>query len=269
MSNCIYDSALNTSSIYAVGSDSGSSNSNLISKSAEDMKKKATWTGILNTETYNIAWKIEDESYPQLYSFLKNEPITLDFTSTKRWLSIVPNGDYAVPSGVRAYIVSRVDKNGYVRLRSVKTLNEGRGALLYYKTELNESFTACTTSGPLADYSIDRWLKGSHVSPVPSIGGTETHDYILCNDETGSEFRRAKKDQLARGKAYLHLSEDEVPNETSSSRLTISFEDEATAVGKVDASKAADALYDLQGHRIPTPQLHGVIIENGKKMLKR
>lgn len=270
LSNCIYDSALDTSSIYAVGSENGSLyDSRVNGKSAEDMKKKATWTGILNTETYNIAWKIEDESYPQLYSFLKNEPITLDFTSTKRWLSIVPNGDYAVPSGVRAYIVSRVDKNGDVRLRSVKTLNEGRGALLYCQTDINKSFTAYATSGPLADYSIDRWLKGSHVSPVPSIGGTQTHDYILYNDETGSEFRRAKQNALARGKAYLHLSEDEVPVMTASSRLTISFEDETTVVDKVDAVDAEDALYDLSGRRISMLQLHGVIIQNGKKLLKR
>lgn len=270
LSNCIYDSALDTSSIYAVGSESGSLyDSRVNGKSAEDMKKKATWTGILNTETYNIAWKIEDESYPQLYSFLKNEPITLDFTSTKRWLSIVPNGDYTVPSGVRAYIVSRVDKNGDVRLRSVKTLNEGRGALLYCQTDINKSFTAYATSGPLADYSIDRWLKGSHVSPVPSIGGTQTHDYILYNGETGSEFRRAKQNALARGKAYLHLSEDEVPGMTASSRLTISFEDETTVVDKVDAVDAEDALYDLSGRRISMLQLHGVIIQNGKKLLKR
>ena len=291
LSNCIYDSALKTSSIYAVGSDSGSSDSNLISKSAEDMKKKATWTGILNTETYNIAWKIEDESYPQLYSFLKNEPITFSLSGPgAHWQTIVPNGNYHVPDDMRAYIVVSVSeltpetptRSGTVMLRSVTTLNEGRGAIVYFyalesdftpvvgESENIVTRTAQTTTGQLDDYSDDNWLKGSHVSPVAIGGESAYEDYILANQNShGYAFYRAMSGSLRRGKAFIRLNATSSSSRGEESHLSIVIEGETTPVGEIVISGDGTAVYDFYGHRLPSAPSHGLYIQNGKKIWRR
>lgn len=291
LSNCIYDSALKTSSIYAVGSDSGSSDSNLISKSAEDMKKKATWTGILNTEASNIAWKIEDNSYPQLYSFLKNEPITFSFSGPgAHWQTIVPNGNYLVPDDMRAYIVVSVSeltpetptRSGTVMLRRVTTLNEGRGAIVYFyalesdftpvvgESENIVTRTAQTTTGQLDDYSDDNWLKGSHVSPVAIGGESAYEDYILANQNShGYAFYRAMSGSLRRGKAFIRLNATSSSSRGEESHLSIVIEGETTPVGEIVISGDGTAVYDFYGHRLPSAPSHGLYIQNGKKIWRR
>ena len=229
-----------------------------------EMKTATYWDGVLNTESYNTAWKI-DGSYPQLYSFLKNEPITFAFTPTKQWLTIVPNGNYAVPASMKAYIVTGVTDNT-VSLRSVSTLNEGRGALVW--SNGGESITVQPTQGTLSDYSNDQWLKGSHVSPVV-LKGDKT-EYVL----SGGMFHRSQSGVLARNKAYLKVA----ASGSGSNSLKVIFEDDdATGVVSQESRVKSQcsmlngqSVYDLSGRKVNGQLTKGhIYINNGKKIIIR
>ena len=225
-------------------------------------EEKDFWASILDYS----AWKMVNGSYPLLYSFLKNEPITFTFTRDKNWLTIVPNGNYAVPEGMEAYIVTAVDDgDSIVILTRVYTLNEGRGALLFCETGADREFTATATNGPLSDYSRDTWLKGSHVSPA-TIGGEGHYDYILQN----GVFRRARSGSLARCKAYLHLG-DHKTGQARRDFFNIQFDNETTNLFKMKSNETRQSAsaYDLNGRRVQAMPKHGLIIQNGKKTMKQ
>lgn len=194
--------------------------------------------------------------YPQLRAFdAKNKPITFEFTSEKPWKTIVPNGNYSVPAGMTAYKVASVDAaSGTVTLHAVSNLYEGRGYLVY-----GTSTVTATSNSDTTDYTEEWLLKGSPTSHEVLMGdGTE---YILSD----GAFWRAKSGSLGYGKAYLKLS-----NALTARTLSIGFDtDETTAIQQIDQHKPTDAVrYDLNGRRA-TEATHGIIIENGKKILKR
>jgi len=262
VTNCIYNSETATiSDVYddsrGIGdSDGPDDNETVVGKTTEAMNTKSTWDSF-NEYSYNTVWKIEDSQYPLLYSFLKDLPITFNFT-TKTWLTVVPNGNYALPDGMKAYKVSNVEGKT-VTLSSVSTLNEGCPAILY--SESGTTLTATTTSGTLADYSDDQWLKGSHVSPVTIGTGTDINKDFILKD---GQFIAANG-ELARGKAYLHL--DAVPSGARS--LDILFDDQTTGIVGVGASSSNDVLFDLSGRKLAAATSKGLMIKNGKKLWKR
>ena len=224
------------------------------------------WTGILNTEKNNPVWVIEKGSYPQLNSFCKNRDITFHFTPEKKWLSIVPNGNYTDLKGVKAYMVTDADKeNKTITLHQVSTLNEGCGALVYYDTDVYEGVDVVlshTTDEGLADYT-GNLLQGSHVSPVGFVGdGTE---YILKN----GAFVPATSGSLARNKAYLKVS----PVASGSVRYDFHPED-GTITGiqlvndVLSGMYEKDCWYTLDGKKLNgKPIEKGVYIYNEHKIL--
>ena len=224
------------------------------------------WTGILNTEKNNPVWVIEKGSYPQLNSFCKNRDITFHFTQKKKWLSIVPNGNYTDLNGVKAYIVTKADKgNNTITLRQVSTLNEGCGALVYYDTDAYEGADVVlshTTDEGLADYTGNR-LQGSHVSPVGFVAdGTQ---YILKD----GAFVPAASGSLARNKAYL-----EVPAAASGSiRYDFQLEDEGvTDIQSIRDVQGGicekDCWYTLDGKKLDgKPTEKGIYLYNEHKIL--
>ena len=218
---------------------------------------------ILNTEKNNPVWVIEDGSYPQLNSFCKNRDITFHFTQKKKWLSIVPNGNYTNLNGVKAYIVTKADKgNNTITLRQVSTLNEGCGALVYYDTDGVDIVLSHTTDAGLADYT-GNLLQGSHVSPVGFVGdGTE---YILKN----GSFVPAASGSLARNKAYL-----KVPSAASGSiRYDFQLEDEGvTDIQSIRDVQGGicekDCWYTLDGKKLDgKPTEKGIYLYNEHKIL--
>lgn len=241
-----------------IGTPYNDGNNVVGSATASDMQTATCWSGVLNTETYNTAWAIADGSYPRLNSFVKNQPITFAFTAAKQWLTIVPNGNYAVPASMKAYIVTGVTDNT-VSLRSVSTLNEGRAALVW--SDGGQSITAYPTQGELSDYSDDQWLKGSHVSPVV-LKGDKT-EYVL----SGGIFQRSKSGTLARNKAYL-----KVPASSGSNSLQVIIEDDdATAISNVNINENENQnIYDLSGRKVNGQLTKGhIYINNGKKIIIR
>lgn len=258
LKNCLYDNTVITTTL-AIGNDEnyGSLYFNDERNYVMPFASLGSWD-VLNDEKEknNAVWN----SSLQLRSFLKNEPLTFNFTE-KHWLTVCPNGNYTVPEGMKAYIVNSVGDD-YVSLKEVTTLNEGRGALLYSETV--GPYTATSTDGDLDDYSADSWLKGSHVSPV-SIGGADKNDYILSS----GTFVRSGSGQLARGKAYLCLP---ISSSGVKQLLNIMMDDE-TGIGSIDdgqmiIDKCGDVWFDLNGRRINSPSKPGLYIINGKKVIK-
>ena len=262
LKNCLY---VNTEiTTYAIGNDE-----NYGSPSYDDVQNYVmsfddldsdSWQ-VLNDEPNNMVWKITGVSYPQLRSFLKNEPLTFTFTAEKHWLTVCPNGNYTVPAGMEAYIVSEVGAD-YVKLREVTTLNEGRGALLYSPTA--GEFIATSTAGALDDYSADMWLKGSHVSPI-AVGGADKNDYVLSN----GKFIRSQSGQLARGKAYLCL-----PISSGIKPLLNIMTDDETGIHEMAGEMVngqwsmANDVYDLSGRKSLDVLNKGIYIIRGKKVIK-
>ena len=224
------------------------------------------WSDILNTEKNNPVWVIEDGSYPQLNSFCKNRDITFHFTQKKKWLSIVPNGNYTDLNGVKAYIVTKADKgNNTITLRQVSTLNEGCGALVYYDTDAYggvDVVLSHTTDAGLADYT-GNLLQGSHVSPVGYVAdGTQ---YILKN----GAFVPSASGSLARNKAYL-----KVPAVASGSvRYDFQLEDEGvTDIQSIRDVQGGicekDCWYTLDGKKLDgKPTEKGIYLYNEHKIL--
>lgn len=253
-----------------IGSEKGGdspSNLTVTGARTDDMKTASYWSGVLNTEKNNPVWVIESGSYPQLNSFCKNRDITFHFTPEKKWLSIVPNGNYTDLKGVKAYIVTEADKaSNTITLRQVSTLNEGCGALVYYETDVYEGVDITlshTTNEGLADYS-DNLLQGSHVSPVAIGFGGDGTDYILKN----GAFVPATSGSLARNKAYL-----KVPTVASGSiRYDFQLEDEGvTGIRSIDGAQSGtyekDCWYTLDGRKLDgKPAEKGIYIYNEHKI---
>lgn len=265
LKNCLYDGSMITT-FYAIGNDE-----NYGSPSYDDYQNHVmpfadlvSWE-VLNDETNNMVWEqSEGSDAPTLRSFMKNEPQTFTFTAGKHWLTVCPNGNYTVPAGMEAYIVCGIGDD-YVSLKEVTTLNEGRGALLYSETA--GVFNATSTDGALDDYSIDSWLKGSHVSPV-TMGGSDRNDYILSN----GKFIRSQSGQLARGKSYLCLPVSSGVKQM----LDIMMDDETgikginevKEVNEVKGIKNDEGCYDLNGRKMFNRLNKGIYVISGKKVIK-
>ena len=220
-------------------------------------------------------------NYPQLNSFYsKDKPITFNFSSTKQWLTIVPNGNYAVPEGVEAYKVIGVTGStaggGAATLSRVYALYEGCPAMVY-STEGTSKTTDNTKTNPTpptplnskgySDWQGNNLLQGSPTSP-DNIGNDGTTiddldasvDYVLQNNA----FGRVKNGTIARGKAYLHAPF------SAGSKLRFVFADESmTSVDAVQESLESDAVwYTMDGRKLEgEPTEKGVYIVNGKKVM--
>jgi hypothetical protein len=220
-------------------------------------------------------------NYPQLNSFYsKDKPITFNFSSTKQWLTIVPNGNYAVPEGVEAYKVIGVTGStaggGTATLSRVYALYEGCPAMVY-STEGTSKTTDNTKTNPTpptplnskgySDWQGNNLLQGSPTSP-DNIGNDGTTiddldasvDYVLQNNA----FGRVKNGTIARGKAYLHAPF------SAGSKLRFVFADESmTSIDAVEEGLENDAVwYTMDGRKLEgEPTEKGVYVVNGKKVM--
>ncbi len=264
------------------------------------LKKRVFWiydssdkngfdVNLLNDEADELAknnevWYIVNGSYPELHSFYdKGKPITFKFTSTKKWLTIVPNGNYAVPDGVMAYKVKPTGVDGTtVTLTSVDYLYEGCGALVYSEAGVDKTATSASnrlsTSAAYAEWQSNNLLKGSPTSP--NLIGENTlatsKDYVLKNTDSGPQFGKVASGMIARGKAYLHWEGSGL----AKLLLTVMDEEEVTKICDVTTDngqrlrvgeqgsgiQTTDTWYTLSGVKLTgAPTEKGVYIHNGRK----
>jgi hypothetical protein len=238
------------------------------------------------------------EVYPQLNSFenqygdkkygSKNKTITFNFTESKQWLTIVPNGNYNVPNDVEAYKVTRIEGSttdgGTVYLSSVGKLYEGCPTIVYSAAGTPKE-TVGTISG-LNSEGYSAWqgnnlLQGSPTSPdhIASAddytayqSGKDVPDdtyYVLSN----GAFVIAGPGTIARGKAYLKIRTEYTYGGSSSGgkfRLVFQNEEEKpTNILSVDNSQLSDDnWYTLDGRKLEGEHTEkGVYIVNGKKVM--
>ena len=238
----------------------------------------------------NEVWHIEQGYYPQLNSFYsKNKKITFNFTSTKQWLTIVPNGNYNVPAGVTAYQVTKIDgsttEGGTVTLTPVSALYEGCPAIVH-STAGTPIETDGTISG-LNSEGYSAWqgnnlLQGSPTSPDHIAEDEDATNYTsggtspayTCYILQNGEFCIVHAGTMARGKAYLKIKtaddEDVDPNSGGKFRLVFQNEEEKpTNILSVDNSLLPDdSWYTLDGRKLEgEPIENGVYIVNGKKVI--
>lgn len=258
--------------------DNDNVDDDLLNKYAEEISKN------------NEVWHIEQGHYPQLNSFYsKNKKITFNFTSTKQWLTIVPNGNYNVPAGVTAYQVTKIDgsttEGGTVTLTPVSALYEGCPAIVH-STAGTPIETDGTTPTPLDSYGYSAWqgnnlLQGSPTSPdhiaededATNYTSGETSPAYTCYILQNGEFCIVHAGTMARGKAYLKIRTEYTYGGSSSGgkfRLVFQNEEEKpTNILSVDNSQLSDDnWYTLDGRKLEgEPTEKGVYIVNGKKVM--
>ena len=100
---------------------------------------------------------------------------------------------------------------------------------------------------------------------IETVEGEYTN-YILNNVNNEIGFYKANGQKVAANRAYLHVSNSEIP---TASRLTIVFEDATGITSLVNSDGVnSEKIYYLNGQRVTTPK-RGIYIVDGKKVLKK
>ncbi|MBQ0102971.1 MAG: hypothetical protein KBS99_02200, partial [Prevotellaceae bacterium] len=170
---------------------------------------------------------------------------------------------YSVPSGVTAY-TGAVD-GSVLKLTAIAggIIPAGEAVILRLTTEDNTAtkkqfdLIATTTT---ATKSTDNKLLGTDVAKT--LG---TNDYALSLGQYGVGFYLWKDKSIDAHKAYLTLNAS-----FGAKAFTFQFEDEASAIYNAEfiMQNGDDAIYNLNGVRV-NDNYKGIVIKNGKKMLKR
>lgn len=162
--------------------------------------------------------------------------------------------DYAVniPSGVQAFTgVLDGNKLTMTELPDGKIPAETAVVLKASKASYTFETTTC------APFSGSNHLKGCLIATATNTigGGTVC---TLANGEDGVGFYKYTGENLGANKAYLVVPENQA-------RVTMSFDDEESAIETVEVEKQNNDMFDLMGRR--TNNKTGLRIVNGKKVM--
>ncbi len=179
--------------------------------------------------------------------------------------------DFTNMEGLRAYVASAFDaETGQLTLTRVNKVKAGTGLILRGTSgvtyEIPEGTGATTVANLLIGVTEDTELE-----PIDG----EFTNFILAKDAVkGIGFYRvASRSTLKTGKAYLPLPSDELSSEVKGFRMMFDDGDMSDNVETIHNEQftihnGADAVYDLQGRRVPKPT-KGIYIVNGKKRVIR
>lgn len=178
------------------------------------------------------------------YSF--NE--ALDFTGT----------------GLEAYVITAFDaEKGTLTLSRVYQVPANTGLYLVGKGG-NYKIPTIDSASPIAT----NLLKASADEELAVTSGDNTNLIFGGTGEDRGFHKLAASGNIGENKAYLQLSTTELEAFLASgARLSLVFEDEATAITKVNEVKAEnDAWYTISGMKLNAkPTQRGIYIKNGKK----
>jgi RNase P/RNase MRP subunit p29 len=166
--------------------------------------------------------------------------------------------DFSNVAGMKAYIAVRATETK-VGLQEAGAVPAETPLVLIVETPKQEYTIPAATS---ADAVTGNLLKAGDGATV--IGGASRYDYVLKD----GVFRRAAEGTVDKGKAYLHLEADQLPNATAAAELTISF-GETTGIRPITGLSLNDGeWYDLSGRKLTQrPTTKGVYIVNGQKVI--
>ena len=145
----------------------------------------------------------------------------------------------------------------------------GEGVLLYAKGGATEEIPAAVATTAAIEKTEGNCLIGV-LKDIASLDSenekyNETN-YILNVGSKGIGFYAANGQKVAAGKAYLR-----VKNNTAGAKqfLSIDMDAATTGISELNAEKADNAIYNLNGVRVKEMNQKGVYIVNGKKVVKK
>ena len=166
--------------------------------------------------------------------------------------------DFSNVAGMKAYIAVRATETKVV-LQEAGAVPAETPLVLIVETPKQEYTIPAATS---ADAVTGNLLKAGDGATV--IGGASRYDYVLKD----GVFRRAAEGTVDKGKAYLHLEADQLPDANAAAELTISFGEgtDIKTVGNRPLNIEDNEVYNLNGQRVAKPQ-KGIYLVNGKKVI--
>lgn len=194
-----------------------------------------------------------ENTMPKLYRFVPAATYNVTMGSTG-WRTLVSSADVAsLPTGLKAYVVSRIDDEkieGQAVLKSVSSVKAGKPYIL--NGEAGETYTM--TVGDSDENETNELL----ISDANTTNGV----YVLGTVGGVTAFYTWSGNRLGSGRVYLPIS--------APARLSIVFEDETTGISdavRVNEEKTNNpVVYDLQGRSVKNPQ-RGLYIINGRKVV--
>jgi hypothetical protein len=185
-----------------------------------------------------------------------NRALGIEFADNQTWATYYATENLTVPEGLKAYIVTEVDKTtGTVTTSQVSYIPENQAVLLENTGTSLNGFVATPYTGTTTDITTN-YLKGSADAVAFSsiIGGTV---YVLYFDV----FKRATSGDIPARRGYL------VVEGAAQSRLTIVQGGNNTAIDSIIMDDAEDSWYAIDGRKLNgKPQRAGFYIRNGKKV---
>ena len=199
----------------------------------------------VGTETFPTGWTAKNT-------------YDLAITSETGWASMCVNLPLIVPTGVDVYYASAASGNT-IELTQIEA-----GTVMAAKTAVIVKGAKGTVSFPIAGEagtSFTNLFQGSSVAKACNAG----ENYVLNASKSTDEkvhFSIYTGTTLSDHKAYLPMSAV-----GSASSIQFRF-DGATAISTVETESSEDVIYNLAGQRVGS-DYHGLVIKNGKKILKR
>ena len=166
-------------------------------------------------------------------------------------------------SPIKAYVATVSGED--ITLTKVNVVTRGQGVLLYGEPNATAEWEI---SAEEVTFPGENYLVGT-LKTIKELASEneKTGDkfFILNVGSKGIGFYAANGQDVPAGKAYL-----KVPASTGAKQFySIKFDQMATGISELNAEKADNAIYNLNGVRVKEMNQKGVYIVNGKKVVKK
>ncbi len=177
--------------------------------------------------------------------------------------TFVAQEDYAVPEGIRAYIVTGVDLNsGQVILTQLDYLPAGVPTILVTDETASE-FILCSKSADTPAMTDEEIAANLLRVGSPEVQPTSYEDFVFID----GMFYMMGRGTLPTGMVFLDLNQEQASR--SRGLLTIGGVDGTTGITEMEiVENRVEGWFTLDGRRLSTaPVRKGMYIHNGKKVI--
>lgn len=189
------------------------------------------------------------------------EEASVNISEANKWSTCALAFDTELPEGVRAFASTGMDEN-YVLLEEVTALAANTPYILYAKEGYEGTLAGAVDVANYQETVTDGVLSGAIVEQEVSSG------YVLQNQGYGMKFynMNGQTFTIPAGKCWLSAFD------ASGASVMMRFVGGANDIEGVFVDHPTmedDAIYDLEGRRVETPQRGHIYIKGGQKVLKR
>ena len=184
------------------------------------------------------------------------KPVTHTLTVSKEWVTFCSPMTFAVPNGLKAYIVTKVTKpaNGETGTITLEDQDYvvANTPMLLEKTGTAESFEVTETVGQVDGTPISQYKGITTATNIPA------GSYVLIN----GTFLLTEGGTLAAYNCYLDFA-----STSNARKYSIAIGNDTTAIKSIGAASLGDSQwYDLQGRQVAKPQ-KGIYVKDGRKVI--